>query len=189
MPLCTRCKNNFPESAFGLSHRKARAGRKARIERKAHCKDCLKKDRAEYRLKSHDKLRMSATEYRTKHGPEIAEKRHLAKLTFPERFRVSQRKHNLKVKMELLSHYSNNSLKCACCGESIFEFLTIDHINGGGNKHRKSFSGSFYEWLKKNDFPEGYQVLCYNCNCGKRVNRGICPHKNLRGYSQERRRN
>jgi hypothetical protein len=175
MPVCTRCKIDLPESAFGFSHRKARAGRKERIERKAHCKDCLKKDRVEYRLKAHDKLRLSATDYRAKHGLDIAEKRRLAKLMQPERFRASQRKHNLKIKTEVLSHYSNGSMKCVCCGESIFEFLTIDHINGGGNKHRKSFSGSFYEWLKKNGFPQGYQVLCYNCNCGKRQNQ-VCPH-------------
>lgn len=179
MPVCTQCKRELPDFAFGFSHRKARAGRKARIERKSHCKDCLKKDRAEYRLKTHDRLRLSATEYRARHGPEIAEKRHLARLSFPERQRASQRKHRLKIKLEVLTHYSNGPSKCACCGENIFEFLTIDHITGGGSNHRKKIRGSIYEWLKKHGFPEGYQVLCYNCNCGKRQNK-ICPHKTLK---------
>jgi hypothetical protein len=29
----------------------------------------------------------------------------------------------------------------------------------------------------RNGFPPGYQVLCMNCNHGKRMNNGVCPHK------------
>lgn len=75
------------------------------------------------------------------------------------------------------NHYGNI---CVCCGENNIKFLTIDHINGGGNRHRKQINrtgNKFYEWLIKNDFPIGYQTLCYNCNCGKAHNGGICPHK------------
>jgi predicted Holliday junction resolvase-like endonuclease len=90
---------------------------------------------------------------------------------------VSQKRLQLKVKV--LIHYSGNPPKCACCGETIIEFLTIDHIKGGGNKHKKSLNlsmgYSFYYWLVKNGYPEGYQVLCMNCNWGKR-NSGVCPH-------------
>lgn len=67
---------------------------------------------------------------------------------------------------------------CACCGETEKLFLSIDHINGGGHKHRKSLkSGHFYEWLRDQKYPNGYQVLCMNCNCGRHRNGGICPHK------------
>lgn len=74
----------------------------------------------------------------------------------------------------VFKHYGE---KCECCGESNIKFLTIDHINGGGRKHRKEIKGHLYSWLVKNNFPNGFQVLCYNCNCGKRINNGICPHK------------
>lgn len=74
--------------------------------------------------------------------------------------------------------------KCACCGEAEPMFLTIDHINGGGNKHRKEVLGSHlragfstYEWLARNGFPKEFQCLCQNCNVGKHRNKGICPHK------------
>lgn len=73
-------------------------------------------------------------------------------------------------------HYSGNPPKCACCGEIEFRFLELDHINGGGNKEREKlfgghFGGStFYRWLVKHNFPEGYQVLCANCNNVKRDN-------------------
>jgi hypothetical protein len=30
--------------------------------------------------------------------------------------------------------------------------------------------------LRKNNFPPGYQVLCMNCNFGKRYSM-ICPHQ------------
>lgn len=86
----------------------------------------------------------------------------------------------LEVKAIIVKHYSNGKMCCNCCGENIFEFMTVDHIKGGGNKHRKEIkkeSGrSFYEWLIKNNFPKGYQILCWNCNWSK-FRHGICPHQ------------
>jgi hypothetical protein len=34
--------------------------------------------------------------------------------------------------------------------------------------------------LRKNGFPEGFQVLCANCNIGRHINGGICPHESNR---------
>lgn len=83
-----------------------------------------------------------------------------------------------KIRFDVLNFYSFGKLECACCGEKEYRFLTIDHVNGGGNKHRKEKNiGSLPMWLESRDFPEGYQVLCYNCNCGRAWNNGICPHK------------
>ena len=68
--------------------------------------------------------------------------------------------------------------KCKCCGEKTIEFLTLDHINGGGNKHRKEIGGAGSKmllWLKGNGYPSGIQVLCYNCNSAKAYY-GLCPH-------------
>jgi hypothetical protein len=74
--------------------------------------------------------------------------------------------------------------KCVCCGETERLFLTIDHIDGNGNKHRKETLGSFnragittYAWLRQNGYPKTFQCLCQNCNVGKHRNKGICPHK------------
>lgn len=73
--------------------------------------------------------------------------------------------------------------KCACCGESNVVFLTIDHIDGSGAKHRKKIFGKarggtdFYRWLKNKDYPkDNYQILCFNCNFAKHV-LGKCPHQ------------
>lgn len=57
--------------------------------------------------------------------------------------------------------------------------MTIDHMNGGGNRHRReiNISGmSFYRWLKQNNYPAEFQVMCFNCNFAKHV-LGECPHK------------
>lgn len=99
----------------------------------------------------------------------------------PEIVKLSQRRSYRKayaaIKKEVFQHYG---CKCACCGEATLEFLGIDHVNGGGNKHRRetlrSYCNNVYLWLKKNDYPEGFQLLCHNCNMAKGLY-GTCPHK------------
>lgn len=90
------------------------------------------------------------------------------------------RRSQQKLKIEVLTHYGGNPPKCVCCGETHIEFLSIDHINGGGTKKRKETGGgsSLYRWLKKNNFPKEFQVLCMNCNFAK-GHFGICPHNKL----------
>lgn len=81
-----------------------------------------------------------------------------------------------KTKQKVFDAYGG--AKCACCGEDMLAFLTLDHINNDGNKHRKEINRTYiYNWVVKNNFPPLFQVLCYNCNQGKRMNGGICPHK------------
>ena len=99
-----------------------------------------------------------------------------------EKKREYARKHTVQRRIRLDAHkievfnYYGGPV-CSCCGESHIEFLSLDHINGGGCQHRKTIKGkSIYEWCRQNNFPEGFQVLCMNCNFAKRFNR-ICPHK------------
>ncbi len=88
---------------------------------------------------------------------------------------------NIQLKFEVLSYYcKNNKPFCVCCGKIGIGYLTIDHINNDGNKHRRNLNltggHSFYRYLKNNNFPNDppLQVLCYNCNNAKRVNFGVC---------------
>lgn len=89
-----------------------------------------------------------------------------------------------KLKIEVLIRYGGNPPRCNCCGEHLIEFLTIDHIGGGGAEHRRQLgNGSLgnggsklYRWLRKNEYPDGYRVLCQNCNFSHGVF-GYCPHK------------
>ena len=77
-------------------------------------------------------------------------------------------KYRVKVKAEVLSHYGNNVLACVKCGYNNPKALSIDHINGGGNEHRRSLKGNIYQWLKQTKFPEGYKTLCMNCQWEKK---------------------
>ena len=68
--------------------------------------------------------------------------------------------------------------RCVCCGETNPCFLTVDHVNGNGSKLRRTAGhNSIYKWLIRNKFPDGFQVLCNNCNHGRYRNGGICPHQ------------
>lgn len=93
---------------------------------------------------------------------------------------VSRRKAKFReeVKLAVLSHYSKGNPRCGCCGETELDFLTIDHIEGGGNKHRKQVGGIFTLWLKKQGYPNGYRVLCFNCNIARGLF-GTCPHERV----------
>lgn len=72
--------------------------------------------------------------------------------------------------------------KCSCCDENNPAFLTIDHINNDGAIWRKSNRNvstgyGFYNWIIRNDYPKDLRIQCYNCNCGRFRNNGICPHE------------
>lgn len=57
-------------------------------------------------------------------------------------------------------------------------FLSLDHVNGGGHRQRRELGGGgFWTWLAKNNYPPGFRVLCHNCNVGRQINGGICPHE------------
>lgn len=90
------------------------------------------------------------------------------------------RERRAELKLRVLTHYSGATKpSCYCCNESVVDLLTIDHINGGGNKHRASLSkhsGFIYEWLVSNSFPTGFRTACWNCNVGASFNNGVCPH-------------
>jgi hypothetical protein len=113
----------------------------------SECREYHRKHRLEYRIKNQE-LRAS----------------HIAK--------SRQRHRDQKVKC--LAYYGQ---RCVCCGETNYEFLTFDHVNDDGAHHRAEVGASgIYRWLIKNNFPATVQVLCWNCQWGKRLC-GVCPHQ------------
>lgn len=69
---------------------------------------------------------------------------------------------------------------CKCCQETEPAFLSLDHVANDGAKHRKEVGEGFYmyRWAKANNFPATLQVLCMNCQWGKKTY-GICPHQKV----------
>jgi hypothetical protein len=84
-----------------------------------------------------------------------------------------QRAYRQALRTEVITAYGG---KCSCCGEIEQKFLSIDHINGGGAKHKRDIEADLYAWLKANNYPPGFQVLCFNCNLAKGFY-GVCPHQ------------
>jgi hypothetical protein len=94
------------------------------------------------------------------------------KISYYKNYRVNLR-------WQILCHYSNSAPpSCACCGENIKEFLCIDHIAGGGTQHRLKVGKNMYQWIKRNNYPPMFRVLCYNCNASL-GSYGYCPHHSL----------
>lgn len=123
-------------------------------------------DRAtkKWRLKNRDKVLAQKSRWYYKNKVEITKRMLMA---YKENKRI------------VFEHYGGTPPKCSCCNESIFDFLTLDHKNGGGTKHRKEIGASnMLRYIIKNNFPEEFEILCYNCNCSKAFNHSkICPHK------------
>ena len=105
----------------------------------------------------------------------------------PEYYREQKRRNVVRFrersKRLVLDYYSHGTYACTCCNERERDFLTIDHIDGSGGKHRTVLFGTryaggsrFYAWLVRNHFPPGFQVLCMNCNFSKGKH-GQCAHK------------
>jgi hypothetical protein len=92
---------------------------------------------------------------------------------------LRNKEHRDRLKKIVFEHYGN---KCNCVTCDIVEqkFLSIDHIDNNGSKHKdkkgRRLSGEkLYRWIIKNNFPTNLQLLCMNCNFAK-GHFGQCPH-------------
>ncbi len=119
---------------------------------------------AEYFQKNKDKI----YERRRARGREDENQRYYE--TYRERHRRKGKEHDQAQKLQVFTHYSGGEPRCAHCGIVDVDVLTLDHINGNGHQHRKSIGGHPYRWIINNDYPDGFQVLCFNCNWKKRLN-------------------
>src|SRR6185437_3365212 len=94
---------------------------------------------------------------------------------------MSSSEYTQKLRSKVLDHYG---WMCSCCREIEPLFLCIDHKNNNGAAHRRELgsrsSSALYRYLIKNDFPDEFQTLCFNCNHGKKINGGECPHDTSR---------
>lgn len=171
---CTICKNIKSFQDF-YPHKLAKDGLQSHCKK---CHDILTKNWRNKNLERRRKFeRIRMRKYRKENPEKVKE---IAQRTYRKNREVlleRKRKHCLEIKKEILNKYG---MKCACCGENRFQFLSLDHINGNGNKERKKIkrSGSgYYAYMKKNNYyPKHLQILCFNCNMAKAFYK-ICPHQ------------
>lgn len=82
-----------------------------------------------------------------------------------------------RYRQQVLEHYGSY---CACCGEEEVLFLNIDHVKGDGKQHRAKHGNNqlnVFRSIIKAGFPADYRILCFNCNLGRQLNGGRCPHE------------
>lgn len=158
---CTRCKVTQPEDSFS----RVNNPKQKRNGRYSWCRDCVSKTNRKWREANPAYIKAYGYRYWREGG---------------ERVRAASRAKSVaylaKARVKIRERYGK---ACVCCGESASELLTLDHIGGGGNKHRKSLGVGgvqFYLWLIKRGLPDGYRTLCFNCNAARGAY-GYCPHE------------
>ncbi|KKM23808.1 hypothetical protein LCGC14_1611350, partial [marine sediment metagenome] len=129
------------------------------------CRICTNKVRKEWYKKNKNKI----NEYRHKYYANNREK--IIKLKV-----LNNLKYRRLARLDCINHYSDNKNECECCGENHLEFLAIDHIHNNGSEERKRVKMYLPLYLKRKGFPEGYRILCHNCNASLGYY-GYCPHK------------
>jgi hypothetical protein len=176
MPVCAACASDLPNDAFGKKvHRRsgcmdvclscARAALRQRYGRWKNAGRCVRCGRPPRKGKYTCSrcAQKAATNYAAGEAPAIEAR----KLAYVRQARA-----------DVMRAYGG--AVCTCCGDTHEEFLSIDHIDGGGSAHRRKLKGKgghgFYLWLRKHNYPPGYRVLCMNCNFARGM-RGYCPHE------------
>jgi hypothetical protein len=173
---CPRCREDKPLAEFGFRS-------KPPYQANKWCKDCCSNRSARfYRMQTpeqkEDRKAIQAR-YREGHREKINADEKVRRDSNPERERVRQVTWKRGLREQMIAAYGG---ACSCCGETRYEFLTLDHVNGGGHKDRKTRStDSLLCYLRDQGWPKSdYTVLCWNCNASKGVY-GFCPHERERG--------
>ena len=164
-------------------------------------KDKARRQTPEY--KAVDKKHKQTPEYKKwakKHAKEYHEKPEVKAMYWeirntPESLANAKNERNTR-RLKILKHYSklhsNSNIPCCnCCGENFHvDFLALDHIAGKRQmdlepelkklKYSSKLKGmNLHRWIIRNNFPDGFQILCTNCNFAKgmKKNNNKCPHE------------
>ena len=180
MKICTTCKIEKSVSLFPALKRN-QDGLDTR------CKVCKNLYQSAWRDKNRDKTRASMNAFYVRNRDKILLRHKFLRDSDKEKDALRKKIYLRKVRLDVLTHYSGGSPRCACCGENMIEFLSLDHIYGNGSAHRRELKhrGTFtYLWARTNNYPAIFQVLCMNCNFAK-GKYGYCPHqrRNQNAYS------
>lgn len=159
---CRVCNEIKPLSDFHKSRRYKDGHRNI-------CKTCRSNYDKKWREENKERHLAYKRNYYSKHKNKYNKWSREYRKNNPEKVRKWAIISNQRRRLKVLIHYGGNPPKCAWCGMEDIRVLTIDHIHGGGHQHRKQIGCEIFLWLIKNDYPEGYQVLCRNCNWRKRL--------------------
>lgn len=130
---------------------------------------------AAWREKNREKIREQTKAYYETHKNEWRAGERRRRAANPDQTRLVTREFRRRVRLEVLTKYG---LRCVCCGETELAFLTIDHVQGGGRRHRERIGGTtaLYNELRRQPKSPDFRILCSNCNCARGFY-GTCPHE------------
>jgi hypothetical protein len=136
----------------------------------------IRKYHRDYYRDNHPVLRLKRNSYYKRNRRRILNWQRDRRKAFPDIYRAIGRRHNLKLRSQILDAYGR---KCSCCGEVEEKFLTLEHDGGGGTAHRRQVP-SVHADLRRKGFPKKiYTLLCYNCNLGTKGGKK-CPPCHLK---------
>lgn len=141
------------------------------------CNDCgEEKPLSEFRLQS--RRTRSGKPYREPYCTPCRNARNRSYYNTSKEERTAQMlEYRWGIKQQAIERYGG---ACDCCGEDTMSFLTLTEkeLQKEEPKQQGWYSAGFTlaRYVIKHDFPDGYIVLCFNCEAG-RVQNGICPHK------------
>ena len=91
------------------------------------------------------------------------------------RHRIIGKAYRQNRKLEVLTHYGKNG-RLQCCWQDCEindpDLLTIDHIQNDGGCQRRNGQGlglKLYTDLRKRNYPDGFQTLCWNHQMKKEI--------------------
>jgi hypothetical protein len=145
-------------------------------ERKAKKKEYSQKYNATYYSTPESKAKRSTPEYKA----------------YLKKYQKKDDDQRLKILLAYSKRHSNSDIPCCnCCGlNEYLDFLALDHVLG--KKQMDSIpeliaigyssqmvTKELFSWIMRNNFPDGFQILCHNCNFAKGYprNNGKCPHE------------
>lgn len=177
---CTTCGKLLPLSEFHSTGKRAAQCKVCRENRRKQWaeanKEEIRKKRQLYYRENKDRIRPLQIDYQKRTAQSRSESAKVRHEKNKEAQNARNRERHRMRKRQVLEHYGGSPPSCACCGESIYEFLSIDHIEGGGSQHRKVTGSDTYRVLLAEGLPAGYRVLCMNCNTARGYH-GYCPHE------------
>ncbi len=166
--VCSRCRNRPAVAGrklcaeclqYGLEYQRVKS---AQLKKNNLCRGCRARPPIQDRTRCADCLRIAS----------LYTKRYV--LVNPVAVKQAKQKYYHITRKAVFAAYGDG---CACCGETELPFLAIDHIDGIVREGQRKKKGSeLCAWLKKQNFPSGYRILCHNCNAAVRWGR-TCPHQ------------
>lgn len=172
MRTCKKCGVTQPLTAF----RESKPG-----YRRWTCSNCMDHAAVKWQQENQQKvLAWRRQYYDANRKKEVADTKQWNAAN-REAHEANKRRHYNRLKAEAIAAYGGPV--CACCGEDEPIFMTIDHVHNDQGEYAKRLGrphvGMFlWKWLKDHNYPKNdFQILCQNCNQGKRINGGVCPHQ------------